>query len=200
VVNRSAGCYATWQFGQDSRRVLETILEASTESEWVAQHLETLGHDVVVADPNYAPMYGQRSRRVKTDQRDVAALTEACQRGIYRVVHRRSAPQRTVQAQLNLRRELTGSRTRAISLTRAIIRGAGSTRCFPAWSSAIRWGATGHSLLAMDELAPENLVWSPAGSAGRGIHEQQSRSPDCERVSPTLRHNYFRHCGYAATA
>ena len=30
------------------------LVEASTESEWVAQHLETLGHEVVVADPNYA--------------------------------------------------------------------------------------------------------------------------------------------------
>ena len=29
----------------------------STESEWVAQHLETLGHEVIVADPNFAPMY-----------------------------------------------------------------------------------------------------------------------------------------------
>ena len=28
------------------------LLEAATESEWVAQHLETLGHEVIVADPN----------------------------------------------------------------------------------------------------------------------------------------------------
>ena len=28
----------------------------------------------IVADPNYAPMYGHRSRRIKTDRRDVAAL------------------------------------------------------------------------------------------------------------------------------
>jgi transposase len=33
------------------------LLEASTESEWVAQHLESLGHEVIIADPNYAPMY-----------------------------------------------------------------------------------------------------------------------------------------------
>src|SRR6266568_1085040 len=36
------------------------LLEASTESEWVAQHLEALGHEVIVADPNYAPMYATR--------------------------------------------------------------------------------------------------------------------------------------------
>jgi len=39
------------------------LLEASTEREWVARHLESLGHEVIVADPNYAPMYAHRSRR-----------------------------------------------------------------------------------------------------------------------------------------
>jgi len=108
---------------------MRILLEASTESEWVAQHLEDLGHEVIVADPNYAPMYGQRSRRVKTDRRDVAALTEACQRGIYRVVHRRSAQRQTVQSQLNVRQELVQARTRAISLVRAITRAAGFRVC-----------------------------------------------------------------------
>ena len=28
------------------------LIEAGTESEWVARHLETLGHEVIVADPN----------------------------------------------------------------------------------------------------------------------------------------------------
>ncbi len=32
------------------------LIEASTESEWVARCLEALGHEVVVADPNFAPM------------------------------------------------------------------------------------------------------------------------------------------------
>ena len=33
------------------------LLEASTESEWVARCLEELGHEVGVADPNFAAMY-----------------------------------------------------------------------------------------------------------------------------------------------
>jgi transposase len=101
------------------------LIEASTESEWVAQHLETLGHEVVVADPNYGLMYGHRSRRVKTDRRDAAALAEACRHGIYRPAHRRSARQRTVQWQLNIRHELVAARTRAISMVRAITRAGG---------------------------------------------------------------------------
>src|ERR687888_538054 len=46
-----------------SRSRARILVEASTESEWVAQHLEALGHEVIVADPNYAPMYATRSRR-----------------------------------------------------------------------------------------------------------------------------------------
>ena len=37
------------------------ILAASTESEWIALCLEPLGHAVIVAEPNYAPMYATRS-------------------------------------------------------------------------------------------------------------------------------------------
>src|SRR3989441_12578963 len=54
------------------------LTEASTESEWVARCLEDLGHEVIVADPNYAPIYAQRTRRVKTDRRDAHALAHAC--------------------------------------------------------------------------------------------------------------------------
>ena len=62
-------------WGRPHARIL---IEASTESEWVAQHLETLGHEVVVADPNYTLMYGHRSRRVKTDRRDAEKLARCC--------------------------------------------------------------------------------------------------------------------------
>ena len=109
-------------WGRPRTRIL---VEASTESEWVAQHLEQIGHEVIVADPNYGPMYGHRSRRIKTDRRDVAALTEACQHGTYRRAHRRSARQHEVQCRLNVRQELTQARTRAISLARSITRAAG---------------------------------------------------------------------------
>jgi transposase len=44
----------TGMFGGRAR--MRILIESSTESEWVAQHLEGLGHEVIVADPNYAPM------------------------------------------------------------------------------------------------------------------------------------------------
>ena len=67
---------------------MRILVEAGTESEWVAQALEAAGHQVVVADPNYGPMYGTLQRRVKTDRRDTAALAEANRRGWYRPAHR----------------------------------------------------------------------------------------------------------------
>ena len=80
------------------------LVEASTE--WVAQTLEAVGHEVIVADPNYAAMYGSRDRRIKTDLRDVAALTEANRLGIFRLAHRVSRDQRTVRQGLAIRRQL----------------------------------------------------------------------------------------------
>jgi len=53
------------------------LLEASTDSGWVARCLEALGHKVIVADPNFAPMYATRTRKVKTDRRDGRALAAA---------------------------------------------------------------------------------------------------------------------------
>ena len=96
------------------RSRMRILIEASTDSEWVARHRESLGHDVIVADPNDGAMYARRSRRVKTDRRDAAALADACLHGHFRPAHRRSARQRIVQSMLNVRRELTDSRTRAI--------------------------------------------------------------------------------------
>ncbi len=98
------------------------LLEASTESEWVAQCVEALGHEVIVADPNYAPMYASRTRRVKTDRRDARALAEACRLGAYRPAHRTSTAQREVRAALAIRDTLVRTRVRSISLIRALLR------------------------------------------------------------------------------
>jgi transposase len=104
------------------RRRARILLEAATESEWVAQHLEGLGHEVIVADPNYAAMYATRSRRVKTDRRDARTLADACRLGAYHPVHRTSAAQREVRAELAVREALVRTRTRYLSVIRALLR------------------------------------------------------------------------------
>ena len=98
------------------------LIEASTDSEWVARCLEALGHEVIVADPNFAPMYATRTRKVKTDRRDARALAEACLLGAYRPAHRLSDPQRHVRGRLLVRDAVVRTRTRYISLIRALLR------------------------------------------------------------------------------
>jgi transposase len=98
------------------------LVEASTESEWVASHLEALGYEVIVADPNFAPMYATRDKKIKTDKRDARALCEACRLGAYRPAHRTSERQRQIRAQLLIRSTLVRTRTKYISLIGALAR------------------------------------------------------------------------------
>jgi transposase len=107
------------------RGPMRILLETGTESEWVAHALEGCGHEVIVADANYAPMYGETSRKVKTDRRDVAALAEANRRGWYRPTHRVSAEQRATRQILRSRRLLVQMRSGAVSLLRALLRQSG---------------------------------------------------------------------------
>jgi transposase len=125
------------------------LIEASTESEWVARCLEDLGHEVIVADPNFAPMYAARSRRVKTDRRDAQALMDACRLGAYRPAHRTSDAQRQVRALLSARDNLVRTRVRQIQVMRALLRREGL---------GVRSGQTSSFGQRMDEVAvPEWL-------------------------------------------
>lgn len=101
---------------------MRILLETGTESEWVAQALETAGHELVVADPNYAPMYGELTRKIKTDRRDVAALVEANRRGWYRPAYRVSAAQRATRQLLRTRRQLVQLRSGAVALIRSLVK------------------------------------------------------------------------------
>jgi transposase len=125
------------------RRPARIRREATTESEWVAQQLESLGHEVIVADPNFAPMYATRSRRSKTDRRDARTLMDACATGVYRPAHRLSAARRHVRAELAVRDTLVRTRTRAIALAKTLVRRDGlrvpssTSRCVAARIAAL---------------------------------------------------------------
>jgi transposase len=104
------------------RAPARVVIESSTESEWVARYFEEIGLEVVVADPNFSPMYATRSRKVKTDKRDARTLAEACRLGAYRPAHRTSDRQRHVRAQLAVREAMVRTRSRYISLISALLR------------------------------------------------------------------------------
>ncbi len=67
-------------------------------------------------------MYATRTRKVKTDRRDARALAEACLLGAYHPAHRLSDAQRHVRGRLAVRDALVRTRTRYISLIRALLR------------------------------------------------------------------------------
>ena len=98
------------------------LLEASTESEWVARCLEEIGHELIVADPNFAAMYATRSRRVKTDKRDARTLAEACRLGAYRRAHRISERSKRIRAHVGAREVLVRTRARLINQASAQMR------------------------------------------------------------------------------
>jgi hypothetical protein len=98
------------------------LLAASTESEWVARHLEALGPTVIVADPNYAPRHATRSARVKTDRRDARTLADALRLEAYRPAHRSADRHRHVRAELAVRDTLGRTRTRYVALVKALVR------------------------------------------------------------------------------
>jgi len=109
----------TTEFGGRRGRIL---IEATSMSEWVARLFESLGGwDVVVACPNYAPMYAERTRRVKTDRRDAEALMWACVKGNYRPVHRLSDEARLLRMTVKVRKGLVRARGKAAVQAKALL-------------------------------------------------------------------------------
>ena len=88
------------------------VIEACPPSEWVARHLESLGFEVIVADPGFSPMYATRDKKIKTDKRDARMLANACKLGAFKPAHRLSDAQREVRTFVQVRQTLLQMRTR----------------------------------------------------------------------------------------
>lgn len=162
----------------------QILLEASTESEWVAQHLEGLGHEVIVADPNYAPMYATRSRRVKTDRRDARTLMEACRRGTYRPAHRLSPARRHVRAELAVREAVVRTRTRYVALAKALVRRDGlRVPSGAAERVGVHLQTLPQSSTLAAELAPLLTLLAPLNAA---IAAADHRLAQLERTDPSV--------------
>ncbi len=134
----------------------------------MARHLESLGHEVIVADPNLAPMYANRSRRTKTDKRDARTLMDAGETGAYRPAHRLSEPRRHVRAELAVRDALVRTRTRYIALAKALVRREG----LRVPTSASAWVPTRIAVLAL----------SPALTAARHGARRWTGDGECVRA------------------
>lgn len=158
-----------FSFELGSKPRARILIEASTESEWVARCLEELGHEVVVADPNFAPMYASRTRKVKTDRRDARALLEACRLGAYRPAHRLSEAQRHVRAHLAIREALVRTRSRYISLVLALLRREGlRIRAGNAKTFLVRLQELDLPSFLLEEIAPAVAMMIPLNEQIRG--------------------------------
>ncbi len=169
-------------FGEQPRARI--LLEASTESEWVARHLEALGHEVIVADPNFAPMYATRTRRTKTDKRDARALMEACDTGAYRPAHRLAEGRRHVRAALAVRDALVRTRARYATLAKTFVRRDGLR--VPASASYVvpaRITALPLSPSLEAELAPLLAVYGPLNEQ---IEASDTRLAGLEQTDPIV--------------
>lgn len=166
------------------REPARLLLEASTESEWVARCLESLGHEVIVADPNFAPMYASRTRRVKTDKRDARALAMACRLQAYRASHRLSDESRALRSRILVRESFVQSRTRLINLVRALLRQQGwrvPSGSTPTFGARVRG-------LELDALLEETI--SPLVEEIESLTERIRRATDwlqaLSRTDPVL--------------
>jgi transposase len=157
------------------------LIEAMTESEWVARCLESLGHEVVVADPNFAAMYATRSRRVKTDRRDAVTLADACRLGAYRHAHRTSERQRQVRAELAVRESIVRTRTKFIALTGALLRREGLR---------VRSGNADHFLRRVDDLETDDGLRERLQPLLRLLAEVQDELKAADRrIADIVRHD-----------
>lgn len=160
------------------------LLEASTESAWVARHLESLGHQIIVGDPNYAPMYANRSRRNKSDKRDARTLMDACATGAYRPAHRLSDERRHVRAELAVRDALVKTRTRYVSVAKALVRRDGlRVRSGETEQVAERIAELPLSPRLTHELAP---LFSVLGPLNEQIAAADRRVATLEKTDPVV--------------
>lgn len=171
--------------GRPPARVL---LEASTESEWVARHLEGLGHHVIVADPGFAPMYAARTRKVKTDKRDARALCEALRLGAYREIHRVSDARRHLRAQLAVRDTLIRTRTRFIAVIKAFVRREGLRMASgEAVHTITKLAALPLPPHVRAEVAPLVAVWDPLSAQLAAVEAELNALATADLVVARLR-------------
>jgi len=164
-----------------------SLIEAGTQSEWVARYLEQLRHEVVVADPNFAPMYATRSRRVKTDKRDARTLAEACRLGAYRTAHRASDKQRHVRAKLAVREALVRTRSKYLSLIRSLLRRDGwRIRAGSARSFLVSLAAMQTSAQVQDEVAPLVLLRESLNEQIKGADDELAELVKADSVVKRL--------------
>lgn len=102
---------------------LRCVIEASPLSEWIADILESLGHEVIVIDPRKAKAV--LTSKKKTDKLDARNLARMALTGWYTAVHRKSADARLLRSHLKARKGLVDTQRQQSNRIRGLLRAHG---------------------------------------------------------------------------
>jgi transposase len=108
--------------GRDRCRI---VLEVGTHSPWISRQLETLGHEVLVANPS--AMFTRGRRRRRNDRLDAAFLARQGRADVallFPIQHRSAAAQRDL-ALVRARDQLVATRTTLINHVRGAVKAVG---------------------------------------------------------------------------
>lgn len=96
------------------------VLEASTKSFWVADVVESLGHEAVVVDAAQTKALVS-ARRSKTDKKDARVLAELGALDFLRPVARPTREQRLAKMKLRVRQSLVRQRSELMARVRSLV-------------------------------------------------------------------------------
>jgi transposase len=147
-----------------------------------------MGNHVIVADPNFGPMYAQRDKKQKTDERDAYALLQALKLNAFRRSVRRSDRELVIKAQLNARTSLVRNRAKLLSYTRSVLQRFGYEHCEktspPTLVDSLRRNCTDERLLEL--LEPVFVVIDATTKQLNLLDEQLEAEADREPVVKKL--------------
>ena len=121
--------------GLKSYKRLTIVLEVSPLAEWVANILETLGHEAIIIDARKAKALIKTKK--KTDKIDAQKLADMARTGWYTAVHRKRGEARLFRTKLKARQGLLQAHRSQQARIRGLLR-----------SHGIRVGRVGHGQFA----------------------------------------------------
>jgi len=99
------------------------LVEASPLAEWVAETVETCGHEAEIVEPRAAKKLAEVQK--KTDPRDARTLAQLARSGFYTAVHRKSERARLQRSQIQARQGLVDTERAMTNRIRGLLRAHG---------------------------------------------------------------------------